>query len=187
VAVPLGEGFLTLPFRPGTQILGVYEYFDHDPDLNKYLYWNGLSGFRQERNHVGTDFMVERNGIEVVSPVPGKIVWLDRDPNGGWGVEILTIGRYGIGVIHFSPREGLQEGMFVERGDFLGWVDFPYLPHIHLDVNQHRDSGVYFLDSYRPTLDTCTEYRLIGQGKFESIKAKCPPGFWIVNNQPTYP
>jgi hypothetical protein len=45
VPVPLGEGFLTLPFRPGTQILGVYEYFDHDPDLNKYLYWNGCIWF----------------------------------------------------------------------------------------------------------------------------------------------
>jgi hypothetical protein len=66
------------------------------------------SGFRQERNHVGTDFMVERNGIEVVATVPGRIIWLGPDPNGGWGIDILTdVDGYTSGVFHLKPMEGL--------------------------------------------------------------------------------
>jgi hypothetical protein len=188
VAVPLGEGFLTLPFRPGTQILGVYEYFDHDPSLSKYLYWNGASGYRKERNHVGTDFRVRSNGIEVVATVPGEILWLGPDPNGGWGIDILTdVDGYTSGVFHLKPVEGLKEGTRVERGQLLGWVEFPGLPHIHVDVKQYRSTGLYFFDSYKPKITECTEYYLVKQGIVEPSRAKCPPGYWIVTNNPTYP
>jgi len=133
---------------------------------------------------------VERNGIEVVASAPGKIIWLGPDPNGGWGVDILTdIDGLAVGEFHLKPVEGLKEGLRVERNQLIGWVEFPPgPPHIHLDIKQYRRNGLYFMDTYSPSFkDGCIEYLLLSQGKAEPIKGGCSPGYWIVTNTPTYP
>jgi len=189
VLVPLAEGFITLPYNRGTPF-SVGEYFDYDGSLKSYLYWNGDSGKRNQRNHVGTDFRVERNGIEVVSPVPGRIIWLGKDPNGGYGIDIETKAGIVVGVFHLNPLEDLHEGSTVKRGQLLGYVEFPGYPHIHIDAKQYRPNGLYFLDTYRPVFndnDRCIEYLFNSQGDVTPVPGQCSPGYWTKMNDPQYP
>jgi hypothetical protein len=56
-----------------------------------------------------------------------------------------------------------------------------------VDVKQYRKDWFIFFDSYKPEITECTEYYLVKQGEVKPLKAQCPPGYWIVNNNPTYP
>jgi hypothetical protein len=183
--VGLMQGFLTLPYSYGTTY-NIGEYFDYDPEYGKYLWWNGQQGSGAWRNHVGTDLGVSVNGVPVVAPAPGEVIWLGEDPNGGWGIDARTPDGMIWGAFHVTPTIALNQT--VSRGDTIGFVNFPGAPHVHLDVKLFRvDGHLYFPDIYVP-LDSsiCAEWRFVPGSDPEYVKTDCSPGYWTVRNSPQH-
>jgi len=161
---------LTLPFRPGTPFR-IGDRFDTEPD---------------SRRHVGVDLLVNQNGVEVVAPEDGRIIWIGPDPNGGWGIDVMTPCGWAYGVFHIAPAPGLAEGKWVRRGQYLGTVDFPDKPHVHLDVKIFEKGDLYFVDIFAQEGETCTRWKFIGQGKVEPAYGLCSKGYWL-GGSPQYP
>lgn len=179
----LMQGFLTLPYHRETPY-SIVEYFDYDPGYGQYLWWNGQHGSGISRNHVGTDLRVSANGIPVVAPAPGKVIWLGVDPNGGWGIDAQAPEGTIWGVFHVTPTVSLHQA--VNRGDLIGYVNFPGAPHVHLDVKLFKADGhLYFRDIYVPfDPGICAEWRFVPGGEVEYVKTNCSPGYWTAKNSP---
>lgn len=160
---------LTLPLREGTPYR-IGDRFDTTLD---------------SRHHVGTDIQVESNGVEVVAPADGKIIWMGPDPNGGWGIDVMTPCGFAYGVFHIAPAPGLGVGVYVRRGQYLGTVDFPGTPHIHLDVKVFEGSNLYFVDIYPQSDGNCVRWKFNPNGNI-LVPGKCSPGYWL-GGSPMYP
>ena len=65
----------------------------------------------------------------------------------------------------------------MSRGQTMGEVDFPKSPHVHFDLKQQRSDGLYFIDTYRPSISNCTEDKFIKQGQTALVDGKCSPAF----------
>lgn len=188
VAVPLAEGFLTLPYNIDTPF-EVGKYFDYDPRPNYFLYWNDHAGYGQyERNHVGTDFIVSDNGIKVVAPAPGQVVQVNTDPNGGYSIEVQTsVGDF-YQVAHVNPDSSVQVGISISRGQYIGTVDYPPgPPHTHIGIYQRRSDGLFMIDSFSPSISNPIEYRLESSGDITPVDSQPSLGYWTKENDPQYP
>lgn len=180
--VGLMQGFLTIPFsRKFHSHIG--EYFDYDPEHYKYLWWNGERGEGVWRNHVGTDFLVSENGTPVIAASPGTVRHISKDIYSGYCISVQASDGTYWGVCHITPV--VSVGQFLSRGDLMGYVDFPEVPHVHLDMGRQEADGWYFFDPFVP-LDPsiCAEWKWAPNNDPIYVRASCSPGYWTVKNNP---
>lgn len=161
---------LTLPFPEGTP----------------YTIGDRFDTLAESRHHVGTDLLVNENGLEVVAPEDGRILWIGPDPNGGWGIDVMTPCGWAYGVFHVAPAADLREGVYIRRGQHIGTVDFPRAPHVHLDVKLYEQDGLYFVDIFPQDGETCVRWKFRAQGESILTLGSCGKGYWV-GGSPRYP
>lgn len=178
--IGLMHGFLTMPFSRSANSY-IVEYFDYDPEYYKYLWWNGQTGEGVWRNHVGTDFMAE-NGTPVVAAAPGTVIDIISDPYSGYCVFVQTLNVYW-NACHIAPI--VSVGQYLSRGDLMGYVDYPAMPHVHLGIGRLKSDGFYLVDLFSPlNPDICAEWKSTPNNDPIYVKSNCSPGYWTVRNNP---
>ena len=182
--IGLMHGFLTIPLHRYTDFY-IGEYFDYDPAYYKYLWWNGERGEGPWRNHVGTDFVVYKNGVPVIAASPGIVTSISPDLFSGYCAGVQTSDGTQWGVCHITPT--VSVGQILSRGDLMGYINYPDAPHVHLYMGKQKADGWYLFDPFVP-LDPsiCAEWKWASDNDPIYVKADCSPGYWTVKNSPQY-
>jgi len=150
------EGFLTLPAQPTTHF-DIDRFYDHDPDPQKYLWWNGVAGYDKELgrgyspNHPGVDYyMVE--GTPLPSPAPGVVDSVGED-EGGKYIFVRHTNDLKTSCGHISSAV-VKEGDLVARGQIIAIsgksgknTELANYPHNHFQLIYHER---YAIDPYSP-------------------------------------
>jgi murein DD-endopeptidase MepM/ murein hydrolase activator NlpD len=120
------EGFMTLPFKEGTDEYKERLYRDTDPAPDSILDHKG--GTRTYDGHNGTDFFITK-GTEILAGAPGMVTDIVfNTPNGGNYIYIKSnCGNIG-GIndccyINYGHLGDIlvTEGQYVKRGDLLAY------------------------------------------------------------------
>ena len=167
ISIPLGEGYLTLPFPTGTIETQPRVYVDVDLTKGIMKDWNG--GKQTYDNHLGTDFIIP-SGTPILAAAPGIVVESLYDQDDGNRIAIkhrdgnLTI------YCHLETRI-VQTGEMVSRGEEIGVSDNTGNlagpnPHLHF---QFGDYGIKRVDPYRDATNPLSM------------------NWWTVDNDPQYP
>jgi hypothetical protein len=136
--VGLIEGPLTVCYPNGTKYFsatGAYvsdedymrgRFYDRDPRIDTYLWWNGHSGLDPQRGsplHANSDHMVlgVDFGTPVVASAPGTVSYLGVDTvGGGLRIEISHhVNNLATQYIHLS-KQLVSLGQPVARGETIG-------------------------------------------------------------------
>jgi murein DD-endopeptidase MepM/ murein hydrolase activator NlpD len=105
---------------------------------------------RGERLHLAVDIMAPR-GTPVLSADDGRLLKLRSNALGG--ITIYAVDPHERFVYYYAHldryRDGLTEGMAVQRGDTLGYVGTtgnapPDVPHLHFQVARLTDARRYW-------------------------------------------
>lgn len=164
MSIGLMEGFLTLPVSSGTQ----YEldrFYDRDPDPDRYLWWNGTSGYDKDLrrgyspNHPGIDYSMEE-GNPLPSPAPGIVDSIGED-EGGKYIFIRHSNGLKTSCGHIS-RAVVKVGDRVFRGQIIATsgksgkaTELANYPHNHFQLIYNQSVA---LDPYRPTFKMSLKY-----------------------------
>jgi len=178
--IGLMQGFLTLPFRPGTDF-EVWSYFDLDPGPGIRRY-DGRTDPEAHvaNNHSAIDYRVN-TGTSVVAAAPGEVVFVGTDPNdscpGNITVRVFhTVGDqlFETAYNHLSSYE-VGVGNWVSRGQLIAYSGESGecsigRPHLELDFEFVPWGGIgRHLDPYRDVTNP------------ESLN------YWTKDNDPQYP
>lgn len=152
----LMEGFLTLPFPINTKY-EIDRFYDRDPSLIKYLWWNGKSGYDKSLkrgyspNHSGIDYYMNE-GEPLVAQAPG---WISHNAVDEGGAFITITHPNGLKTSHGHISKALlKEGDKVLRGQIVALsgksgrsteeANYPH-DHVVLYYNNH-----FAIDPYAP-------------------------------------
>jgi len=202
----LMEGFLTLPARPSAHF-DIDRFYDHDPDPQKYLWWNGVAGYDKELrrgyapNHPGIDYyMAEGNPLP--SPAPGTVDSVGED-EGGKYIFIRHTNDLKTSCGHISSAV-VKEGDLIARGQIIALsgksgknTELANYPHNHFQLIYH---GHCAIDPYSPeftlTQQNCGYYDASrtdpATGSFPWIplaisdESLVMPNYWTKKNDPQY-
>jgi len=117
----LMEGFLTLPAQPSTHF-EIDGFYDHDPDSQKCLWWNGVTGYDEDLargyspNHPGIDYYMEE-GNPLPSPASGLVDSVGED-QGGRYIFIRHTNNLKTSCGHISDAV-VKKGDLVARGQTI--------------------------------------------------------------------
>lgn len=118
VAIPLAEGFMTLPFEEGTFLWWRTSYKDVMPGPG-IRDWKG--GRITYEGHKGTDFFM-REGTNILAGCPGIVRSFQLDINGGISLFVdykNSEDEYIIGYGHLADIT-VEKMQYVSRGDVIG-------------------------------------------------------------------
>ena len=178
IDVPLGQGFLSLPFQCGSSA-ELIQYFDLEPGPGV-------------RNYLGEDYGVEKNTLDyyhlgngndhpgidfgppfgepIYASAPGDVVFAGKLPNGSLGVTI----SHGFAQIHTSyghiDEILVRDDEIVLRGELIGYGGTSGTSWVHLHY------GVYDVSDKvinPPPIDP-----------FRNIYDNASVTYWTVDNTP---
>ena len=195
--IGLMEGFLTLPF-PSTKKPNIARYYDWNPSIWNYLWWNGRSGADTAQNsadnHTGIDYDLEE-GAPVLATAPGVVILVRKGR-----VEIEHDDGFVMHYCHIR-RAYVLEGDIVSRGQPIAESgNIPdddctsTYPHLHVQiVLTYRDTWI-LLDPYSPVFSLSSEnsgywaYRKNALSWYQRPVDMNPNllGYWTKRNDPRY-
>ena len=195
--IGLMEGFLTLPF-PSTKMPHIARYYDWNPSIRNYVWWNGRSSMDWPQNgtdnHTGVDYDLEE-GSPVLATAPGIVVSVRKGR-----VEIEHDDGFVIHYCHVRQAH-VSEGDIVSRGQLIAESgNIPdddctsTYPHLHIQiVMTYRDMWI-LLDPYSPVFPLSSEnsgywaYRKNVLSWYRSPVDMSPNvlGYWTKRNDPRY-
>jgi murein DD-endopeptidase MepM/ murein hydrolase activator NlpD len=154
VAVPLGEGCLTLPL---SSFAPIGRGYDLDP-TNLVRYWNESESHEpktpDDNNHSGIDYDIPV-GTPVLAAAPGIVVNNPIGPRGQIGLVIFHPGC-GIwtGFNHLNSLR-VKVGDTVYRGQQIAesGQTGTWYPHLHFNLVYGTDKYDLFPDPYAPLFD----------------------------------
>ena len=164
INIGLMEGFLTLPMSRDAR----YEtdrFYDRDPDPDKYMWWNGRSGYDRNLkrgyspNHPGIDYYMEE-GNPLLSPAPGIVDSIGEDEGGKYifirhpnGLK-TSCGHISRAVVKIGDR--IPRGRVIAMSGKSGKdTELANYPHNHFQLI-YRESIA--LDPYSPTFEMTPRY-----------------------------
>jgi len=196
VAVPLGEGCLTLPLSSFAPIARGY---DLDP-TNLVRYWNEPASHKprllDDNNHSGIDYDTP-DGTPVLAAAPGEIVNIERGPRGQIALGIFHPGC-GIFTAYNHLRESslrVRVGDTVYRGQQIAESGHTgtWYPHLHFNIAIETNGYQLFADPYSPLFNVDgfwgrpfgeEEQRWIQSPNFVKLNQQ---NYWTVFNDPHPP
>lgn len=204
VLIPLGHGFLTLPFGSDVPIAvdpNEGDFFDHDPGPDA-LWWNGVRlgpprPHTPPNVHPETDFKMSV-GLPIYAAAPGRI----HSSNVGGDLNFVGIDFLnGFGATYLHIEESLVDpGQIVSRGQQIavsGSSGTPY-PHTAFQFYRWDGSRGLCIDPYVPNEDVMSWIHSTDNNgvwvsgtwewKTYSSEVKWPlVGYWTKINDPQYP
>jgi hypothetical protein len=175
VPVPLGEGFLTLPFKGNFKIDRMY---DHQPGKG-ILWWNGPHQCEPDDNicyavppgtneHWGIDYRMPE-GTPVLAAAPGIVYHIEE------GIVVIYHDIDVQGRSLFTCYAHLSDvnikDRHISRGDEIGksGMTRTVYPHLHFELlSAPKDTRYWaFLDPYKPIVQV-------------------PHGFWLGTDPPIW-
>jgi len=200
VPVPLGEGFLTLPFKGNFKIDRMY---DHQPGKG-ILWWNGPHQCEPDdhicyavppgtNEHPGIDYRMPE-GTPIYAAAPGIIRSVD-ECNGVTIVHDVDIaGRPFFTMYAHLSKVIVSPGQSVNRGELIGYSGNKCAPygHLHFDLRSAPKDPKYwaFIDPYKPIVDVPKGFWLSGEPLPVWTQEYHPAnnlGFWTELNLPHSP
>jgi hypothetical protein len=198
--IGLMEGFLTLPTPSGVPY-EVDRFYDRDPDPDKYLWWNGVTGYDRNMNrgyspnHDGIDYYL-KEGNPLVSPAPGTVESINYEDPGGNYIIIRHANGYRTSCGHIS-KAVVNVGEQVTRGQIIAIsgksgrnTELANYPHNHFRLTYGRTMAI---DPYAPTFKMPPQYSgyydLQGGAHWVSSPIESSPNMdshWTKNNDPQY-
>lgn len=157
------EGFLTMPIQSSTKYT-IMNWYDWDPALATYLWWNGESGFEADRegfpNHTGIDYKCDV-GEDVIAPAPGITTGEEVAPTGqiSTGIYHGDISLNGVKGRFYTSYNHLSKvlkaaGESVQREEKIAETGNTgpkgTIPHLHYNTAFEMVGQRGFLDFYEP-------------------------------------
>ena len=194
VPVPLGEGFLTLPFAKGTLFIrsspfGLASVFDLDPNPGSAIGYREdiLPAGPAERppwvvdGHTALDFCIEKR-TPILAAMPGRVTYVGdgiqhaTDKFGGKGLWICG-GGYANYYNHLDEIL-VRDEQLVQRGEVLGYSGNTGTeePHLHFENATCATPPLFFVGH-------------LALDPYATDNPHSPnqsPGFWTVRNAPQY-
>jgi murein DD-endopeptidase MepM/ murein hydrolase activator NlpD len=202
--IPLGHGFLTLPFGSGVPIVvdpNEGDFFDHDPGPDA-LWWNGVRlgpprPHTPPNVHPETDFKM-LVGLPIYAAAPGRI----HSSNTGGELNFVGIdflNGFAATYLHVE-RSLVKPGQIVGRGQQIavsGSSGTPY-PHTAFQFYRWDGSKGLCIDPYVPNdnamswIQSTNNNGVWVSGTWEwkvyPFETKWPLiGYWTKTNDPQYP
>ncbi len=198
--IGLMEGFLTLSIPRGVPY-EVDRFYDRDPDPDKYLWWNGATGYdrNQKRgyspNHDGIDYYIEE-GNPLVSPAPGTVESVNYEDPGGNCVVICHPNGFRTSCGHIS-RAVVNVGEQVIRGQTIAIsgksgrnTELANYPHNHFRLTYGKTIAI---DLYAPKFKMTPQYSgyydLQGEAHWVNSRIESSPNMenhWTKYNDPQH-
>jgi len=176
--VGLMEGFLTLPYKPGTPVC-IISYFDLSGNSFDNVVRNWMGNTSQVYDwHCGIDYGYGENtklcGMEVYSAAPGEVIAIGPvNPPSGGSVRLLHSDGRKTDYAHLG-KIFVKNGESVPRGRLLGttYCDWDE-PHLHFELMGKEGEGrlqweFWRIDVYRDQTNPNSK------------------SFWTVDNNPQY-
>ncbi len=159
----LMEGYLTMITYSKTNF-AIDRYYDHDPDPNAYLWWNGQRGFDKDLprgyspNHPGIDYFMSEGNI-LLAQAPGTC----RSGEDQGGKYIFVTHPNGFMTSHGHISKSLvEDGAFVSRGQPIA-ISGKSGANTEAANYTHDHVGLYFdnryaIDQYSPEFNMTSQY-----------------------------
>jgi len=196
--IGLMEGYLTMITSSKTNFV-IDRYYDHNPDPNAYLWWNGQRGFDKDLprgyspNHPGIDYSMSEGNI-LLAQAPGTC--RSGEDQGGKYIFITHPNGFMTSHGHIS-KSLVEDGAFVSRGQPIAIsgksganTEAANYPHDHV--------GLYFnnrnaIDQYSPKFNMSSQYAgyydgANGYAWIQSTVSSSPnlDNYWTVFDNPQF-
>lgn len=155
VFIPLGQGFLTMPFSGETKYR-ISNYYDQDRSscpkgselhtCKNILDWQGKN--KTYDDHTGIDLLAKK-GTNVLATSPGKVISSGNEKNAGNYVIIQLNSEFVIQYNHLD-KILVYDNDEIKRGQAIGLVGSTgnsSEPHLHLEIRRNGQP----IDPYKPT------------------------------------
>lgn len=197
--VGLMEGFLTMPVSSTTRY-EIDRFYDRDTDVDRYLWWNGASGYDTNLkrgyspNHPGIDYSMEE-GTPLASPAPGIVDSIGQDEGGKYifirhpnGLK-TSCGHISMAVVKVG--EPVPRGRIIALSGKSGRsTELANYPHNHFQLICKESIA---LDPYSPTFEMTPKhsgyYDYLGGIHWVSMPVDSSPNMashWTKWNDPQY-
>jgi len=161
--IGLMEGYLTMIASAQTNFV-IDRFFDHDPNPNTYLWWNGQRGFDKDLprgyspNHPGIDYFMSEGNI-LLAQAPGTC--RSGEDEGGKYIFVTHPNGYMTSHGHIS-KSLVEDGTFVSRGQPVA-VSGKSGATTEAANYTHDHVGLYFdnryaIDQYSPEFNMTSQY-----------------------------
>ena len=178
------------------------KYWDWNPDLKRYLWWNGRNGFNSEikyasgYNHASIDYGLSV-GQPILASIPGRVIGVTDFSSRDQVQSVFLEHEYGFvtSYDHLS-KSHVKNGDFVARGQMIAESGDTGKSYPHLDSTLRIRGGAVTLDPFAPVFpideDHSGYYEILAVGvggHWVHVPVENNPSilnYWTIENNPQF-